>query len=173
MTYLATVVNDIQKSRGAARNSSAELPGPEKCFYYYPDLEGKKVSKTMFSNVATIELLLQRRLIIRYDWGNGGRKGYVIYDSGKGDSQECFVYLLDFIFQEKMLRDSDSVQICLPAGVEGAKAFFEKAKKLYAESSWAVEEDLNKEQFKDRLELIQFRPITHIVTKFSKVTLGF
>lgn len=173
--YFAVIANDLQKARGATRDKPAELPAPAQCTFYYPDLEEKKVAEAMFCPCATIELLVQRRMVVRYDWGEerNGDKGYIIYDSGTGDSPEYFLYLLDFIFHEKLLRDAKTIAVSLPVADKEAKAHFENAKRRYAETSWTVEETSNKEQFQKRLNLISFRPVTNVNIRFSEVVLGY
>jgi len=167
IAYLNNIAKDIIQERGLNR-----LPSSDACHFYYPDLENAKVSSRK-QGAATIEMLLGPWQILRFGHGAQriGSAGYYFYSMRTGETEDEFMYMLDFIFTYQLLDDEDSVCIRMPYAREKAHPAFEKAKERYAEEFWALTED-SKKEFVRRVERITLKKITDIVAVFSKIEIG-
>jgi hypothetical protein len=167
IAYLNNIAKDIIQERGLKR-----LPDSEACHFYYPDFENAKVSSRK-QGAATIEMLLGPWQILRFGHGpqRNGAAGYYFYSTRNGESEDEFMYMLDFIFTYQLLDDEDSICIRMPFAGEKAHPSFEKAKERYAEEFWSLTED-SKKGFLSRVARITLKKITDIVPVFSKTEIG-
>lgn len=167
ISYLNTVAKDILQERGATR-----LPNSDSCHFYYPDLENAKVSNRK-QGAATLEMLLGPWQILRF--GRSGQSlpnsGYYFYCATKGESEDEFMYILDFIFTYQLLDDEETICIRMPFASAEAHSFFEKAKNRYADEFWSLAEQ-SKKDFANRMKRIVLKKLTDIKTVFSTTEIG-
>jgi hypothetical protein len=164
--YLFTIANDIKCERG----SDCNLPDPEDCWFFYPDLVRIRV-KDNYCKAATIEVLTGPWQVLRYR--NAGkdrnRKGYHFYYSGDGSAPEEFKHIFDFLFRHQLVGTDENISIRLAQGCKEAGLNFERAKEQYVHDFFPY---VNRADLTQRLGTISFFRVTTVVQKFSDQDLG-
>ena len=120
-----------------------------------------------------MEMLLGPWQILRF--GRSGQSkansGYYFYCGTKGESEDEFMYIIDFIFTYQLLDDEDIICIRMPFASSEAPSFFEKAKARYADEFWSLAEQ-SKREFSNRMQRIALKKLTDIRTEFSTTEIG-
>ena len=167
ITYLNTIAKDILQERGAKR-----LPDTDYCHFYYPDMEFAKVTASK-QGAATVETLLGPWQILRFGRNGSPQScpGYYFYSASTGNSEEEFMYIIDFIFTYQLLGDEDVICIRMPLASESATPHFERAKARYADEFRGLTDD-SKKEFQARMSRITLRTITDTKPVFSKTEIG-
>jgi hypothetical protein len=162
--YLLTVAHDIVWLRG-----KGDLPAPELCHFYYPDLVKVK-ARSSSPSAASIETLMGPWLILRYRKGAATvvEEGTIAYYRGPADSPDEWKYFLDYLFRYQLVADSTLIRVRVPFASKNAAAHFDRAKQDYVENA----HPRDKEQFEARLKSVQFESVTNMTPVFSEVELG-
>lgn len=169
VNYLATVANDILMLRGSGR-----LPSLKCCSFHYPDLTTQRPAKQS-ATAAAIETLLGPWLLLRYEDTNsacGTGKGLIVYYDGRGESEDEFQYLFDYLFRYQLVDGATQIQVRVAAACSEAMAFFNRAKQQYLSNYWSIMSDAHS-QSAARMRMITYEGISSQVQKFSEIELGF
>lgn len=162
--YLLSVVNDIVYLRGKKL-----LPDTNHYTYYYPSLNNKP-TRNPWSSSATIEMLFNTWQIIKYkkDINNSENNdfGIYIYYSKKGETQEEFQYLIDYLFHYQLISDASSIELRVVNADKFASAHFSSAINEYKERFDENDEIVTK------LEKIVFKSIEKVTKEFSEIEIG-
>lgn len=162
--YLITIVNDIKVLRG-----DEKLPNKKQYTFYYPTLD-KKQTRNPWNSSATIETLFNAWQIIKYktnpDILESNDFGIIVYYSKKGDSQEEFQYLIDYLFHYQLISQASKIMIRVANAEKYASTNLENAVNEYKKKFAPDDETVKK------LENIEFASITNIVKNFSEIEIG-
>ena len=163
--YLLTIVNDIMRLK-----SKKLLPlDKEDYTFYYPSLNDKPV-RNPWSSSATIEMLFSTWQIIKYRINLNNRDsndfGIIVFYSQKGETQEEFQYLIDYLFQYQLIGTASMINIRLANADKYANTNFDSAIDEYKSR---LE---NEGEMVTKLENIKFDSITNIIKEFSEIEIG-
>lgn len=162
--YLITIVNDIKVLRG-----DEILPNKNDYTFYYPTLD-KKPTRNPWKSSATIELLFSTWQIIKYKINPINKEsndfGIMIFYSKKGDSQEEFQYLIDYLFHYQLVSLSSKIMIRVANADKYASSNFSSAIDEY-KNSFNIDDEIVR-----KLDDIKFESITSIVKDFSEIEIG-
>lgn len=166
--WIDNVRFDIRQLRGAA--GSGGLPASHYCKFFYPQLDDKANLQPDKARAATLEMLTSPWIVFEYKHGsNMTERGVIVYYRRSGDTEEEFMYLLDFLRHYQVIEGASKIDVrSLEAGVAAAARFL-KAKQRYIESlgDSAGATDLAK-----KVNAIGFKKMTQAVAVFSSTELG-
>lgn len=152
VSYLTTVAQDIRVFYAGGTFG-----------FRYPDM--------IFSHprhhelpVAAVEYLLGPWQVVSGKKSDG-RPQLNIYYYGQGNSSDEFKFMIDYLFRFQLVEDVP-ISVRLPHAGEDASRNFLKAKTEYAVDFYELQE------FKKRLDLISYYPVTSTVLRFSTETIG-
>ncbi len=160
--YVANVAHDIIQLRGRQ-----QIPLPtEATEFWYPDMVRPKL-RPQPRSAATIEMLTGPwiTLLIRPDY-NDGKRRFLVYYRGAGDTMEEFRYLIDSFFRFQMLAlDRDTaIDVRLVKPGKTATVNFQRAKASVSTALYGLAHN--------RLELVRCETIPNVLRSFSEVDLG-
>ena len=162
--YLLNMVNDIKRLRG-----DEILPSKKYYTFYYPTLNEKPV-RNPWKSSATIEMLFSTWQIIKYKINFEDEKsndfGIILFYNKRGETQEEFQYLIDYLFHYQLIGNASQIQIRLANADGYANAYFESAINEYKNKF----ED--SDEMVEKLENIKFASMTNIVQEFSEIEIG-
>jgi len=161
--YLITIVNDIKVLRG-----DEKLPNKKHYTFYYPTLD-KKQTRNPWNSSATIETLFNSWQIIKYKINTTGESndfGIIVYYSKKGECQEEFQYLIDYLFHYQLISQASKIMIRVANAEKYASTNFQNAVNEYKNKFASGDQTVEK------LENIEFESITNIVKTFSEIEIG-
>lgn len=162
--YLITIVNDIKVLRG-----DEILPHKKHYTFYYPTLD-KKPTRNPWNSSATIETLFNAWQIIKFKINPDNQEsndfGIIIYYSKKGECQEEFQYLIDYLFHYQLISQASKIMVRVANAEKYASTNFENAVNEY-KNKFAPDDQTVK-----KLESIEFESITNIVKTFSEIEIG-
>lgn len=162
--YLITIVNDIKVLRG-----DEILPNKKHYTFYYPTLD-KKPTRNPWNSSATIETLFNAWQIIKFKINPENQEsndfGIVVYYSKKGECQEEFQYLIDYLFHYQLISQASKIMVRVANAEKYASTNFQNAVNEY-KNKFAPDDQTVK-----KLESIEFESITNIVKTFSEIAIG-
>lgn len=162
--YLITIVNDIKVLRG-----DEILPNKKHYTFYYPTLD-KKPTRNPWNSSATIETLFNAWQIIKFKINPNDQEsndfGIIVYYSKKGECQEEFQYLIDYLFHYQLISQASKIMVRVANAEKYASTNFENAVNEY-KNKFAPDDQTVK-----KLESIEFESITNIVKTFSEIEIG-
>ena len=162
--YLITIVNDIKVLRG-----DEILPNKKQYTFYYPTLD-KKPTRNPWNSSATIETLFNAWQILKFkinpDSQESNDFGIIIYYSKKGECQEEFQYLIDYLFHYQLISQASKIMVRVANAEKYASINFQNAVNEY-KNKFAPDDQTVK-----KLESIEFESITNIVKNFSEIEIG-
>lgn len=162
--YLITIVNDIKVLRG-----DEILPNKKHYTFYYPTLD-KKPTRNPWNSSAAIETLFNAWQIIKFKINPNNEEsndfGIIVYYSKKGECQEEFQYLIDYLFHYQLISQSSKIMIRVANAEKYAATNFENAVNEY-KNKFAPDDQTVK-----KLENIEFESIANIVKTFSEIEIG-
>ncbi|WP_151944325.1 hypothetical protein [Aliarcobacter butzleri] len=162
--YLITIVNDIKVLRG-----DEILPNKKHYTFYYPTLD-KKPTRNPWNSSATIETLFNAWQILKFkinpDSPESNDFGIIIYYSKKGECQEEFQYLIDYLFHYQLISQASKIMVRVANAEKYASTNFQNAVNEY-KNKFAPDDQTVK-----KLESIEFESITNIVKNFSEIEIG-
>jgi len=162
--YLLNIVNDMKRLRG-----DEILPSKKHYTFYYPTLEERPV-RNIWKSSATIEMLFSTWQIIKYKINPENEKsndfGIILFYNKKGETQEEFQYLIDYLFHYQLIGNASKIEIRLANSDVYANAYFQSA----------IDEYKNKfedaDEMVEKLDNIKFASMTNIVQEFSEIEIG-
>lgn len=158
--YLKTIANDIDVLRG-----KKILPESSFCSFFFPDLINKRVVRTDNINSSTLEMLAGPWQIVRYyNSETDVPEGSIVYYKRSGEDYKEFLALFDYLFHYQCVLNDSDISIRLPNADRYASVMFEKAKNIYCEDKG--------QEFSQRMNRIQYKPVTNILTKFYDIEIG-
>ena len=164
LQYMITIVNDIKVLRG-----DGILPSKTEYTFYYPSLD-KKPSRNPWKSSATVEMLFSAWQIIKYKINPFDEQsndfGIVIFYSKKGETQEEFQYLIDYLFHYQLISSASKIMIRVANAEKYASSNFSSAIDEYKIKFDETDEVVKK------LNEIEFSSITNIVKSFSEIEIG-
>jgi hypothetical protein len=164
--YLITMVNDIQVLRGKKK-----LPDPDYYTFYYPTLNDKP-TRNPWKSSATIEMLFSTWQIIKYktDFNNyeSNDFGIIIFYSKKGEEQEEFQYLIDYLFHYQLISTASYIEVRIAHADKFATTNFNTAIDEYKKRHQFQNDD----EIVNKLDSIKIESITNVVTTFSEIEIG-
>ncbi|RRS31402.1 MAG: hypothetical protein P794_03860 [Epsilonproteobacteria bacterium (ex Lamellibrachia satsuma)] len=162
--YLITIVNDIKVLRG-----DDILPSKSNYTFYYPTLD-RKPTRNPWRSSATIEMLFATWQIIQFKTNPENAEsndfGIIVFYSKKGESQEEFQYLIDYLFHYQLISHASKIIVRIANADK------------YATSNFSSAVDEYKTQFDEddgivkKLNSIKCESITNIVKDFSEIEIG-
>lgn len=162
--YLITIVNDIQVLRG-----TDILPAKKDYTFYYPTLD-RKPSRNPWKSSATIEMLFSAWQIIKYKTNSSNIQsndfGIIVFYSKKGETQEEFQYLIDYLFHYQLISSASKIMIRVANAEKYASSNFASAIDEYKNKFDPTDEIVTK------LTNIKFESIINIVKSFSDIEIG-
>jgi hypothetical protein len=157
--FLANVANDIIRMRGLG-----QLPAPEFCDFWYPDLVTVK-RRVEGASAANIEMLTGPWIVMRPRPDKHEKVEFLVWYRGDGATIDEFKYLLDYLFRYQMLNVTDAnVQLRLVTPVSAASTNFARAKEQYSQALLGLAEG--------RLSNVRYASVTQVVPQFSEIELG-
>jgi hypothetical protein len=92
-----------------------------------------------------------------------------VYYRRSGETEEEFMYLLDFLRHYQIMEDVTKIEIRSLETNETASSKFQKAKQRYVES---LGDNLGLTGLAEKINSIGYKKMTQIVTDFSSTDLG-
>lgn len=165
--WLDNIRDEIQRMRG---KKTPELPTPEYCHYYYPQLVRRANVQVKKAKAATLEMLTSPLIILEHNGPKvAGRKGIVVFYSRKGETTDEFLYLIDTLRSYQLLDESTSVVIKTLDASAISSPTFQKAQQQYVEglSDASGQTDLAK-----YVRAIRYEQMAQVKTTYSTIDLG-
>jgi len=160
--WLNNVARDIVQMRG-----KGQLPGKERCKFYYPNLVRHPNLQPSKARAATLEMLTSPWIVLESQITQGSTsKGYVIYCRSKGEKPQEFVFLLDYIQRFQLLEEGSTVTVKLIDQDPHAKANWGKAVDEYLDAQRGAED------LRSSLERIKYEEAVNLQIRFSEITIG-
>lgn len=164
--WLDNVRFEIRQMRGAA--GQAALPAAANCKYFYPQLDGRANLQPDKARAATLEMLTSPWIVLEYEAGANSQRGFVVFYRRSGETEEEFMYLLDYLRHYQVLEHGTTIEIKSFQTTPTAAATFQKATQRYIEGlGGASTSDLAK-----KLAAIKYSKMTQAVSDFSEIDLG-
>lgn len=163
--WLNNVSHEIQRMRG---KRNPELPGPEHCSFYHPQLVRKANLQVKKAKGATLETLTSPVIILesRDPKGSAQRKIVVFY-SRKGETTDEFTYLIDILRKYELLDERTLVTIKTLNPDPNSSPTFQKSQQQYIEGLAGSSTDLG-----GYVLAIRYEPIIEIKSTYSSIDLG-
>ena len=166
--WLDNVRYDIRQLRGAA--GTAALPAGQHCKYFYPQLDGRANLQPDKARAATLEMLTSPWIVMEYKHGpNHSQRGFLVYYRRSGETEEEFMYLLDFLRHYQVLEEGTKVEVRGMEGDAAASARFQKAQQRYIET---LGDNAHSTGFAAKVSAIKYSKMTQVITDFSSIDLG-
>ena len=166
--WIDNVRYDIRQLRGAAGANA--LPAAANCKFFYPQLDGRANLQPEKARAATLEMLTSPWIVFEYKHGpNLAERGVIVYYRRSGDTEEEFIYLLDFLRHFQVMEDASKVNVRSITTDTAAAARFQKAKQRYVE---ILGDNRHLTQLTERVMAIGYSQMTQAVTNFSSINLG-
>lgn len=165
--WLDNIRSEVQRMRG---KRTPELPTPEHCFYFHPQLVRRANLQVNKAKAATLETLTSPIIILEHrDPKGGANRGIVVFYSRLGDTADEFMYLIDTLRKYELLDGRTSIIIKTLGASPVSSPTFQKAKQQYIEglAGTAVNTDLG-----GYVEAIRYEPMTEIRSTYSNIDLG-
>jgi hypothetical protein len=174
--WINNVAADIRQLRG--RKGADNVPMSEHCWFYYPDLDRHANVQREQARAASIEMLTSPWIIMQYRRPSDGRSGMLIYYRRAGDSEEEFLYLLDYLRHYQLIGACD-IRIRTLNAARHTKAVFQRACQRYisAYEPGPATGEVNavigqKTAFREQIEAITIDNLNQVQPVFSEVDLG-
>lgn len=166
--WLDNVRYDIRQLRGAA--GVAALPAGQHCKYFYPQLDGRANLQPDKARAATLEMLTSPWIVMEYRHGrNHSQRGFIVYYRRSGETEEEFMYLLDFLRHYQVLEEGTKVEVRSLEGDAAAASRFQKAQQRYVES---LGDNAHATELAAKVSAIKYTKMTQVITDFSTIDLG-
>lgn len=166
--WIDNVRYDIRQLRGAAGANA--LPAATHCKFFYPQLDGRANLQPEKARAATLEMLTSPWIVFEYKHGpNLAQRGVIVFYRRSGESEEEFMYLLDFLRHYQVMEDASKVEVRSIATDAAAGARFQKAKQRYIES---LGDNRHSTELAGKVNAIGYTRMTQAVTNFSSIDLG-
>jgi len=166
--WLDNVRYDIRQLRGSA--GPATLPAAQHCKYFYPQLDGRANLQPDKARAATLEMLTSPWIVLEYKHGPGhAQRGFIVYYRRSGETEEEFMYLLDYLRHYQVLDEGTKVEVRLLEGDIAASAHFQKAQQRYIES---FGDSARSTELAAKVSAIKYSKMTQVITEFSSIELG-
>lgn len=166
--WIDNVRYDIRQLRGAA--GPAALPAAQHCKFFYPQLDGRANLQPEKARAATLEMLTSPWIVFEYKHGPAlAQRGVIVFYRRSGETEEEFMYLLDFLRHYQVLEDATKVDIRSMASDAAAAARFQKAKQRYVES---LGDNGHSTELAAKVNAIGYTKMTQAITEFSSIDLG-
>jgi hypothetical protein len=164
--WLDNVRDEIQRLRG---KRDAEVPGPEHCFFFHPQLVRRANLQVKKAKAATLETLTSPIIILEHhDPKGGANRGVIVFYSRQGETADEFMYLIDTLRKYELLDDRTRVVIKTLGASAISSPTFQKAQQQYIEGlAGATSTDLG-----DYVNAIRYEPMTRVKTTYSEIDLG-
>jgi len=164
--YLLTVVNDINSLKGKRL-----LPIEDKDYtFYYPSLNNKAPRNPMSSS-ASIEMIFSPWQIIKYrSKENTNEFSILIYYSRKGETQEEFQYLIDYLLHYQLVTDSTDISIRIVNSDKYSISNFQKAVDEFTNKY--ISGESKEDEIVTKLNQIKCDTVNNTITTFSEVEIG-
>jgi hypothetical protein len=172
VSWLDNVRYDIERCRG-----KGTLPPAERCQFFYPDLVRRKLIQSKPHTAATVEVLTSPWIMLESQNADGMRSGVDIYYRDSGNTQDEFIYLIDWLLHYNVVHNAVSVRIKTFNADRSAAAFFDQAKHIYVDNYGRIigsRTDLRQRTsaLEKRLTTISCQSIPQVISTFSDVELG-
>lgn len=165
--WLDNVRSEIQRMRGKAK---PELPSPEFCFYYHPQLTRRANLQVKRAKAATLEMLTSPIIILEHHDPRGGRaRGVVVFYSRKGETTAEFMYLIDVLRKYELLDDDTDVVIKTLSPSPISSPVFQKAQQQYNEGIAGENSSTDLGKY---VSNIRYEPMSEIKSTYSSIDLG-
>lgn len=166
--WLDNVRFDIRQLRGSAGPSA--LPSAQHCKYFYPQLDGRANLQPDKARAATLEMLTSPWIVLEYRHGqNQSYRGVIVYYRRSGNTEEEFMYLLDFLRHYQVLEDATKIEVRALEADAAAAARFQKAKQRYVEG---LGDAGNATELAEKVKSIGYTRMTQVVSDFSAIDIG-
>lgn len=166
--WLYNVSQNLMKMRG---KSGSDIPAREKCSFFYPQPIQKVFFREGEVTAANLETLTSSIIIMKYT-----RKsphvgtGYIIFYQGDDQTEECYLYLIDFIRSREMLQEGNIVRIRSIDKSGNVLGKFQKARHRYIEQFGGDPEgDGTSKLIRD----IEYELMSHTTAPFTAESVGF
>ena len=165
--WLYNVAQDLMKLRG---KSGSDIPAREKCSFFYPQPVQKIFFREGKITAANLETLTSRIIIMKYARKPPyGGTGYIIYYEGDDQTEECYLYLIDYIRTREMLQEGNFVRIRSIDKHGEAPGKFQKARHRYIEQFGG---DPNGEGTSQLIQDIEYELMAHTTAPFTTASIG-
>ena len=166
--WIDNVRYDIRQLRGAAGPNA--LPAAQHCKFFYPQLDGRANLHPEKARAATLEMLTSPWIVFEYKHGQSlSQRGVIVFYRRSGETEEEFMYLLDFLRHYQVMEDATKVEVRSMATDGAAAARFQKAKQRYIES---LGDSGHSTELAVKVNAIGYTKMTQAVTDFSSIDLG-
>ena len=166
--WIDNVRYDIRQLRGAAGANA--LPAATHCKFFYPQLDGRANLQPEKARAATLEMLTSPWIVFEYKHGpNLAQRGVIVYYRRSGETEEEFMYLLDFLRHYQVLDEASKVEVRSIATDAAAAARFKKAKQRYVE---ILGDHGHSTELAAKVNAIDYSKLTQSVTNFSSIEVG-
>lgn len=165
--WLDNIRAEIQRMRGKAQ---PEVPGPEHCFFFHPQLMRRANLQVKKAKAATLETLTSPIIILEHrDPRRAFQRGIVVFYSRPGDTVDEFMYLIDTLRKYELLDGNTSVTVKTLGASPISSPIFQKAQLQFLEgiAGTGVETDLG-----DYVKAIRYEPMKETRTSYSNIDLG-
>ena len=152
ISYLTTVAQDIKVFYAGGSYA-----------FHYPDMIYAHPRQHELK-VASIDYLLGPWQIVKGKKTNGNDHT-ICYYVGEGQTPDEFKFLIDYLFRFQLV-EKTPISVRLPHASTNAQRHFLKAKEEYSKDFYQLDE------FRKRLDLITFYPVTSTVLRFSTENIG-
>jgi hypothetical protein len=160
--WLNNVSYEITYLRG-----KSELPPQGECKFYYPHLVQKKNIQLDHAKAATLEMLTGPWITFTYnDAKSTGKRKFIIFYRRKGDTEEEFMYLLDYLMHYQMLDETSEIHIKVLDADINSNAIFERSISNYIEECEGIPD------IKQRISSIKFSKMNKVHQVFSEDEIG-
>jgi hypothetical protein len=145
---------------------NGELPEEARCSFEYPHLVRKKKLQVVQARAATIEMLVGPWLILAHEAFGDRKPGYVVFYSGKGESTDEFLYLIDYLMHYQMVRLGVDIKVRTLESHPNSAAHFRRAIDEYISNFQGGEE------ITALLTAVDYRQIEQVHRTFSEIEIG-
>ncbi|BAI76205.1 hypothetical protein AZL_d03790 (plasmid) [Azospirillum sp. B510] len=165
--WLDNIKYELLRMRG---KSNPDLPPHDHCSFFYPELSRRARLRVKTARSATLEMLTSPIITLKYQFPKlSHKKGFVVFYSRKGETEDEFMYLIDIIRKNDLFGEQSDVIIKTLNPSENSSPNFQKAQKRYIESLPIGAEATPLAEY---VNAIRYEPISQIKTSYSPIDLG-
>ncbi|MFB9123571.1 hypothetical protein ACFFYR_10165 [Paraburkholderia dipogonis] len=165
--WLDNIRSEVQRMRG---KRVPDLPPPEYCSYFHPQLIRRANLQAEKAKAATLETLTSPIIILEHrDPRGGANRGVVVFYSRPGETSDEFMYLIDTLRKYELLDSRTSVVIKTLGASPISSPTFQKAQQQFIEGLAGADVYTDLGGYVDN---IRYEPMTEIRSTYSTIDLG-
>lgn len=140
------------------------------CTFYYPQLVEHRQIRGENQCAATLEVLSGPWIILKFHRTKNSDVGFIVYWRDASANVDDFIYFIDYMRQNDMLNESQTVEIRYIDKDTDNPSKFQSAQQQYAEQIAGAAQEAG--SLAAAVRELKFTPINQVISTFSTEQIG-